>query len=139
MNRVDELRRVRTEIDRLRDDEKRLSVPIVMNMGMIRNLYDIFVMSLKWQDVDADPRDTNNRKKFLYAILYIFSPSTLVGDVMRHKLRECVSKVMGCTPTGVSRDYKTGLFFYETYKEFKESVDLITYNMLRVLGKTSEL
>ena len=135
MNRVDELRKVRAQIESLRDDEKRLSVPIVINMGMIRNLYDIFTMSLKRLDANADPKDTNSRKKFLYAVLYIFSPSTLVGDVMRHKLRECVSSVVGCTPTGVSRDYKTSLFFYATYKNFRDDVDFIIKDMLDVLDK----
>ena len=139
MNRVEELRRVRSQIERLKDDEKRLSVPIVMNMGMIRNLYDVFKMSLKRINPDASPRDTNSRKKFLYAILYIFSPATLVGEVMRHKLRESVSCVIGCTPTGVSRDYKTGLFFYATYKGFHDEVDEIIRDMLMVLGKESEI
>ena len=136
MNRVDELRRIRSKIELLREEEKELSVPLVMNMGMIRNLYDVYILSLKMQDPTADPLDTINRKKFIYAILYIFSPSTLVGEVMRHKLRECVSSVLGFTPTGVSRDYKTGLFFYSTYKEFRESIDIITNDMLFTLGKT---
>lgn len=139
MNRVDELRRVRSEIEGLREEERRLSVPIAMNMGMISNLYEVFALSLKRQDPSASPADTNSRKKFLYAILYIFSPATLVGDVMRHKLRECVSCVIGCTPTGVSRDYKTGLFFYATYKQFRDDVDEIIRDMLCILGKAEEL
>ena len=104
MNRVEELRRVRSEIERLKEDERRLSIPILQNMMLIHNLYDVFCVTLKRQEPQADPKDTNSRKKFLYAILYLFSPATLVGDVMRHKLRECVSVVLGCTPTGVSRD-----------------------------------
>ena len=135
MKRVEELRKVRAEIDKLKDEDKRLSIPIVMNMGIIKNLYDAFILALKRQDPTADPTDTGNRKKFLYAILYLFSPATLVGDVMRHKLRECVSKVIGCTPTGVSRDYKTSLFFYSAYKDFRESVDNIIKDMLHILDK----
>ena len=139
MNRVDELRRIRAQIDSLRDEDKRLSVPIEMNMGIIRNLYDVFAMSLKRLEPTASPTDTNSRKKFLYAVLYIFSPATLVGDVMRHKLRECVSVVLGCTPTGVSRDYKTSLFFYATYKSFRDQVDVIIHDMLEILGKEKEI
>lgn len=139
MNRVDELRRVRSEIDGLKEKERMLSVPIAMNMGMIRNLYDVFRLSLKRLDGNANPTDTNSRKKFLYAILYIFSPATLVGEVMRHKLRECVSSVLGCTPTGVSRDYKTALFFFATYKDFRDSVNIIISDMLSILGKEEEI
>ena len=139
MNRVEELKRVRSEIEGLKDEERRLSIPIVMNMGMIRNLYDVFSLSLKRQNPNASPNDTNSRKKFLYAILYLFSPATLVGEVMRHKLRECVSVVIGCTPTGVSRDYKTALFFFATYREFRESVNIIIRDMLDVLGKKDEI
>ena len=121
-------------MEALKDRARKLSEPIVINMGMIRNLYDVFCLSLKRQDVKANPEDTGNRKKFLYAILYIFSPSTLVGEVMRHKLRECVSEVIGCTPTGVSRDYKTALFFYATYSDFHDSVDMIIKDMLDYLN-----
>lgn len=138
MNRVEELRRVHSEIDDLKDEYRRLSIPIVMNMGMIRNMYDVFTMSLKRLAPNAQPNDTNSRKKFLYAILYIFSPATLVGEVMRHKLRECVSRVVGCTPTGVSRDYKTSIFFYATYKEFRDDVDWIIRDMLCVMGMENE-
>lgn len=135
MNRVERLRKIHTEMDKLREKEKRLSQPIVENMGMIQNLYDVFRLALKKQNTKADPDGTAERKKFLYAILYIFSPATLVGEVMRHKLRENISAVLGCTPTGVSRDYKTGLFFYATYTDFRESVDLIIIDMLDYLNK----
>ena len=139
MNRVIELQRVHTQIESLKDEFERLSVPIAMNMGMIYNLYDAFKMSLKCRCPDATPNDTSSRKKFLYAILYIFSPATLVGEVMRHKLRENVSRITGCSPSGVSRDYKTGVFFYATYKEFREDVDAITKDMLKLIGKESEI
>lgn len=135
MNRVVELRKIRSEIDSLRDEEQRLSVPIVQNMGMIRNLYDVYRMALKRQDLKAVPEDTENRKKFLYAILYVCSPATLVGEVMRHRLRECVSEITGWTPTSISRDYKTAMFFYDTYKGFRESVDRIIKDFLEILGK----
>lgn len=135
MNRVERLRKIHTEMDKLREKEKLLSQPIVENMGMIQNLYDVFRLALKKQNTKADPDGTAERKKFLYAILYIFSPATLVGEVMRHKLRENISAVLGCTPTGVSRDYKTGLFFYATYTDFRESVDLIIIDMLDYLNK----
>lgn len=139
MNRVKELQRVRSEIEGLKDDYERLSVPIVLDMGLISNLYDVFSMSLKRQAPDASPRDTNSRKKFLYAILYLFSPATLVGDVMRHRLREYISGVIGCTPTGVSRDYKTAMFFYSTYKTFQDEVNEVIRDMLCMLGKESEI
>lgn len=139
MNRVEELRRVRAEIELLRDDEKRLSVPIAMNMGMIRNLYDVFRMTLRRTEPTASPKDSISRKKFLYAILYIFSPATLVGDVMRHKLRESVSAILGCTPTAVSRDYKTSLFFFETYTDFRNGCTIIIKDMLEILGKESDI
>lgn len=135
MNRVERLRQIHTEMEKLREKEKLLSQPIVENMGMIQNLYDVFRLALKKQNTKADPDGTAERKKFLYAILYIFSPATLVGEVMRHKLRENISAVLGCTPTGVSRDYKTGLFFYATYTDFRESVDMIIIDMLDYLNK----
>lgn len=135
MNRVERLRQIHLEMEKLMEKEKKLSQPIVENMGMIQNLYDVFRLALKKQNAKADPDGTAERKKFLYAILYIFSPTTLVGEVMRHKLRENISAVLGCTPTGVSRDYKTGLFFYATYTDFRESVDLIIIDMLDYLNK----
>ena len=138
MNRVNELRRIRENIEILREQEEKYSRPILSNMSMIRNLYDVFCMILKCQDC-GKPTESDNRKKFLYAILYIFSPSTLVGGSMRYRMRECVTEIIGCTSTGVSRDYKTAMFFYDTYNSFRESVDGIIRGMLKVIGKTDEI
>lgn len=138
MSKVERLREVHAQMDALRERERELSEPFAQNMGMIGNLYDVFCLSIKKQDPTAEPNDTNNRKKFLYAILYIFSPATLVGEVMRHRLRESVSTIVGCTPTGVSRDYKTALFFYSTYQSFRNSVDLIIRDMLDYLNKKDD-
>lgn len=138
MNRVKELRRIRESIEALREEEEAFSRPIVANMGMIRNLYDVFCVALSRQDCGR-PTDADNRKKFLYAILYLFSPATLVGGSMRHRMRENITEIIGCTPTGVSRDYKTAIFFYDTYNTFRESVDSILRDMLKVLGKTDEI
>lgn len=136
MNKIEELRHIRLEIERLQGQEKALSVPIVMNMDIARNLYDVYQCTIMRQG--GDVFDTDNRKKFLYAMLYIFSPSTLAGGTMRHQFRELVSNIIGCTNTGVSRDYKTAQFFYNTYQEFRQSTDEIIKDMLYVLGKENE-
>lgn len=132
MNRIAELRKVRDDINRLTKLERRLSQPLLQNLGMVRNLYEVYKNAITRQM--GDPYDTDNRKKFLYAIIYCFSPTTLVGDAMRHRLRETVSSVIGCTNTGVSRDYKTAQFFYDTYREFRESTNLIIKEILTVTG-----
>ena len=137
MNRILELKGIRAEINRLKSQEKKLVQPILSNLGLVRNLYDVYKNAIKRQN--GDPYDTDNRKKFLYAIIYCFSPATLVGDVMRHHLRETITAVIGCTHTGVSRDYKTAQFFYDTYQEFRESTDLIIAEMLYVMHKDSEV
>ena len=139
MNRIELLRNIRIEISRLHNEERKLVTPIEMNIAMVRNLYDVFQLSLKRQDITANPLDTNNRKKFLYSMLYIFSPVTLAGGAMRHRFRECISTVIGCTPPGVSRDYKTAMFFYATYKNFRDSVDKIIVDILSVLGRVDEI
>ena len=135
MNKIEELRHIRLEIERLKGQEKTLAEPIVYNMEIVRNLLDVYKCTVKRQN--GDPNDTDNRKKFLYAILFIFSPSTLVGDQIRHQLRELVSDVIGCTNTGISRDYKTAQFFYDTYQEFRQSTDEIIKDMLYVMGKVN--
>lgn len=137
-NRIEELRAIRREMDALAEKERVLSQPIVDNLGVIHNLYDVFRMTISRVSDNPDPTDTDNRKKFVYAILYICSPATLAGKTVRHRLRENVAEVTGCTITRVSRDYKMALFFYDTYSVFREQTNAIIMDMLDALNKKEE-
>ena len=71
---------------------------------------------------------------FYIVILYLYSPSALGGSKMRRGLREKIAKVLGCTCSNVSHDYKNISFYYVTYRSFRNDVNEILDKLLIDLG-----
>lgn len=98
-------------------EEKELSKPILHDINLVGNIYDLFMSSF-------DGKSTMwRRKMFIFVVLYLYSPSALAGTKMRRGLRYKIASVLGCTCSNVSHDYKNVRFFYTTYKAFRMHVN----------------
>ena len=64
-----------------------------------------------------------HRKKFIFIILALYSPSTLVGYKIRIGLRDRISKVTGLVGTAISHNIDDLLFYYSLYASFQDDVD----------------
>lgn len=101
-------------------EENMLSEPLLTDMSLVRNIYDLFISYHKGRKVPMQ------RKMFIFVILYLYSPCALVGSKMRRGLREKIATILQCTNSNVSHDYKNVSFFFTTYKGFrKEALDVI--------------
>ena len=118
--------------------EREHTSPLLSNMSMIRNIYDIYKGTLRRIDPSADPRDTINRKKFLFVVLYLYSPETLCGSIIKHRLREHFSSVLQCAPTSVSRDCADARVFYDNYPDFRNDVNMILSDVVDALFGTAK-
>lgn len=124
--------------DRLAAFEREHTSPLLTNMSMIRNIYDIYKGALRRIDPSADPRDTINRKKFLFVVLYLYSPETLCGSIIKHRLRENFSSVLQCAPTSVSRDCADARVYYDNYPDFRHDVNTILSDVVDSLFGTDK-
>lgn len=124
MSRLATIRELKADLSR---EETELSVPLLHDLCMVGNVYDLFTAiigkQIKRRDVSME------RKMFIFVILYFFSPASLVGFRMRRGLRGQIADVLGCTCSNVSHDYKDVGFYYNTYKKFRSDC----YNVISTL------
>lgn len=112
----------------LSKEENELSTPTLTNLNQVGNLYDMFCA---FEDDEGEL--TLRRKKFMFVMLYLFSPTALAGSKMKRGLREKIASVLGCTCSNISHDYKNASFYYLTYKEFRNDCNnVIKYMLERV-------
>lgn len=70
------------------------------------------------------------RKKFIFIILYLYSPSSLAGDKMASGLRNELSKVLGIqAKSTISNNCANLVFLYQNYMDFRNDVEFI-YNKI---------
>ena len=112
----------------LSKEEISLSIPLMQDLSQVGNIYD------KFMSYHAGRNSTMVRKQFIFVILYLYSPSALGGSKMRRGLREKIAKVLGCTCSNVSHDYKNISFYYVTYRSFRNDVNEILDKLLMDLG-----
>ena len=66
------------------------------------------------------------RKKFIFIILYLFSPSSLAGGKMTAGLREEMSKVLGIqSKSTISDNCADVVFLYQNYGDFSGDIEYL--------------
>lgn len=112
----------------LSKEEIALSVPIMQDLSLVGNIYDRFMSYY------VGRKSIMVQKQFIFVILYLYSPSALGGSKMRRGLREKIARVLGCTCSNVSHDYKNISFYYVTYKSFRNDVNEVLGKLMVDLG-----
>lgn len=125
---IDRLQDIKHKQSMLSTEENDLSTPRMEDMSKIDKIYRIFCEFESEEGVLP-----LRQKKFLFVVLYFYSPAALAGNKMRRGLREKVASVVGCTSSNVSHDYKNIPFYYLNYKNFRyDCNELIKYISERV-------
>ena len=75
--------------------------------------------------------NVTQRKKFIFIILFLYSPSTLAGGKMKNGLRDKLAEVLGVNAqTTISNNRNNLVFSYQLYKYFRQDVDWIYGEMM---------
>lgn len=120
--KIERLERIRREKSVLSDEESALASPVLKDKSLVREIYGMFVEILNERGRPPDPAVTQ-RKKFLFIILYLFSPSTLAGGKMASGLRDEISRAMGMKSADViSKNREDVVFLYRHYMDFREDI-----------------
>ena len=72
-----------------------LTSPVLKDKSLIHEIYKIFVELLNKRGCPPNIDSVTQRKKFIFIILYLFSPSSLAGGKMTSGLRPEIAKVLG--------------------------------------------
>lgn len=79
--KIARIKDIQERLEELSEEEKDLSSPLLTDIRLVREIYDIF------SGMVENPASAAQRKKFIFIILYLFSPGTLAGGKMASGLR----------------------------------------------------
>ena len=132
------LKKIRIEKSELSEEENALTAPILKDKSLIHEIYKIFVELLNERGCPPNIDSVTQRKKFIFIILYLFSPSSLAGGKMTAGLRPELARVLGvqseCT---ISDNCADVVFLYQNYGDFSGDIEYLyteIVNRLRIKG-----
>lgn len=127
---ITELEIVRKQKKRLQLEEARLSAPTLKKIELIPMLYEWFKNMPQNQFVGNCESVNMMKKRFLFIVMYLYSPVFLVGGKMAKGIRGMLAEVLQyesrCSISSLGADV---WILYSNYKSFRdpvnESYDLI--------------
>nr|DAQ54821.1 MAG TPA: hypothetical protein [Caudoviricetes sp.] len=133
-----ELKSIREQKYRLSERESEIAKPVLTDLGMIDTLYEWF-KEIALDGKELPKGNVSQRKKFIFIILYLYSPTTLAGGKMRAGLREKLAEVFPIKEKSVVSNNTNNLVFsYQLYKYFRQDVERIYKEIILRLGKYLE-
>ncbi len=122
---VSELKSIREQKSRLSEREQELSEPMLHDYSLLEEIYGWFKEVLSGVTLPPDVDSPTQRKKFIFIVLFLYSPSTLAGGKMKVGLRNKIAEVTGCTGTLISHNCEDVTFFYQQYKSHRQDIDYL--------------
>ena len=123
---VSELKAIREQKSRLSERENELSAPVLSDLELIPVIYEWFKEILSEMAFPPQVECITQRKKFLFIVLFLFSPSVLAGGRMRNGVRKSLEEVFpNVKPCTISNNLADVVFLYQQYKDFRQDIEYI--------------
>lgn len=135
---ISELKTIREQKSRLSERENELSAPALYETELIPVIYGWFGEILNGMDFPPLIESVNQRKKFIFIILFLFAPSVLAGGRMPNGLRDMIAEAINLkNVTFISHNIETVVFLHQHDKYFRKDIEYIyteIVNRLKVEG-----
>lgn len=109
---IAEIKSIREQKLHLLAREKELSKPVLTNLDMIPTLYMWFSEIISNRDCPGRVESVTQRKKFLFIVLFLYSPATLAEGKMLSGLREELVRLLNVSPSVISNNCRDIVFLY---------------------------
>lgn len=131
-SKIVEIRSIRDQKARLSERERELTKPILTDLDMIPTLYGWFKDIVSPQEIFC--ANVPQRKKFIFIILILYSPSALADGKMKRGLRNKLAEVFGLNGKSAISDNLNGLYLsYQLYKYFRQDIHRIYIEIMNRL------
>lgn len=131
---IAELKAIREQKSRLTERERELSAPVLTDLSLIPEVYGWFREIQTERDCPPNPESVTQRKKFLFIVLFLFSPSVLAGGRLPNGIRTELAKVFpGLHPSVISNNISDVAFLYQNYKDFRQDIDSLYTEIVKHL------
>lgn len=133
-DRIIRLKKIRIEKSELSEEENIISTPLLSDKSLIYEIYKIFAEVLSERDCPPRIESVAQRKKFIFIILYLFSPSKLAGGKIIHGIREEMQKVLNIhSNSTISDNCDNVVFEYQNYPDFSRDIEYLYTEILNRL------
>ena len=129
---IAELKAIREQKSRLTERDNELSFPELKDLSLIPKIYGWFKEILAGRDCSPNPESVTQRKKFLFIVLFLFTPSTLAGGRLPNGVRSALAEVLPeVSPCVISNNIADILFIYQNYKDFRSDIEYIYTEIIK--------
>jgi hypothetical protein len=127
-----ELKKIGEEKKRLKECETRLSTPLLFDYTLIPQIYKWFTDIEQERDCPSRSLSTQNRKKFIMIIVFLYSPRCFIGVKMKRGLRNELAKLMPYkNACFLSQMFENIFDQYRYYKTVRSEISVL-YDKIRI-------
>lgn len=122
VSEIFELMSIREQISNLSARESELVKPKLSDLSLIPYLHNYFIDAFGMGNTRK--LGAIQRKKFVFIIVLLYSPSTLAGGCLNRGVRDGLAHALKLNaPSAVSRICPDLIFSYQHYRDFRLDVD----------------
>lgn len=130
-DKIIRIRKIRSVKSDLSKEENALARPVLSDKKLIPEIHKVFTSLIVERGCKPATNTVIQRKKFIFIVLYLYSPSSLAGDKMAPGLRDELSNVLGVqAKSTISNNCANLVFLYLNYMDFRKDVELLCNKIL---------
>lgn len=125
---IKRIEKARTALRQAMADNEIATSPKLKDLSLIPKIYKVFE-ELKGKEIKV-----NDRKEFVFVVIYLYSPNKFFGGKMPKGLRRAIAQAAKVTCASVISATCTELMvLYTTYSDFRQGVDELILKVNDVL------
>lgn len=125
---IKRIERARTALRQAIVDNELATSPRLKDLALIPKIYEIF-KGIKGGDITV-----NDRKEFIFVVIYLYAPQKLFGGKMPHGMRRAIANITGITCASfISSTCAELLILYTTYDDFQQEVDRLLNKVYSII------
>ncbi len=129
---IKRIEKARTALRQAMADNELATSPKLKDLSLIPKIYGIF------QELRGGNITVNDRKEFIFVVVYLYAPNRFFGGKMPQGLRRAISKAVKVDSTCISRTCTELMVLYTTYSDFRQGVDSLLNAVLLRLSRRGE-
>lgn len=124
---IKRIEKARTALRQAIANNELATSPKLKDLSLIPKIYKVF------EEMKGDHITINDRKEFIFVVIYLYSPNKFFGGKMPQGMRRAISNTMRIDSTCISRTCTELMVLYSTYSDFRQGVDDLLTSVLERL------
>ena len=123
-NKILSIQQIKKQKDTVLLSEKKICSPILTDYSLMPLIYEWFKTYMDKSDCPPNPQSVHQRKKFIFVVLYLFAPASIIGYKMPNGLRVEIARTLGVQKhCSISMYCEDLIFLSQHYKDFKQDIE----------------